>query len=476
MSGTGTVNGCSPRPRRAIHLAALAAVAVCVSAVLSPGGRAVGADRPVLGDYDAELRRGEHVDVQRMVRRLTELGANTYMWLIWHSRHDWDDLHEFLPLAEKAGIDVWVYLVPHSETALQDPRWPYSEPFRVDYVRWAEEIARLSLVHENLVGYVIDDFWANVRPGRFTPDYTRQMVQAGKAINPRLKFYPLMYYRQFGLRFAEQLAPLVDGVVAAYPKNREEIEHALKFLNDRYTIPPHIAVIYPGNAPSKPGHRAFVTQEVAVTNTEHATLRFHYEDDYDGPTEGYHFMQLCVNDRVIWEEDVAGRDKADHTVDLSALVGHRRPITLSFGVLDKKGVSNYPVHVGFSNIEATGLRMSGNGWADSRAWKQQTSGRFAIRFDPGYAGSGRYHLPLIVMPAGSRSEYEQRNKEKATPQRIAAKVRMVLELVAEGKVQGVVTYCLDKREGNEDFAAVAHQYKAFTARRGARGVGNRPPR
>ena len=79
-----------------------------------------GADEPpkpiILGDYDAELRTadGEHVDCPRMVKRLVELGANTYMWLIWHHANDWEDLHTFLPLAENAGIQVWVYLVPHS--------------------------------------------------------------------------------------------------------------------------------------------------------------------------------------------------------------------------------------------------------------------------------------------------------------------------------------------------------------------------
>ena len=32
----------------------------------------------VLGDYDAEPRTGGHVDTDRLVRRLGDLGANTY--------------------------------------------------------------------------------------------------------------------------------------------------------------------------------------------------------------------------------------------------------------------------------------------------------------------------------------------------------------------------------------------------------------
>ena len=222
---------------------------------------------------------------------MSELGANTYMWLVWHSANDWEDLKVFLPKAAKAGISVWVYLVPPSETGLEQANLPYSEPFRLDYVRWAEEIGRLSLKHTNLVGYVIDDFWANVGPKRFSPDKIRRMVAAGKAVNPRLKFYPLMYFNEINDRFVDVLAPLVDGVVAAYPADRAAVEQALTFLEDRY------------------------------------------------------------------------------------------------------------------------------------------------------------HLPLIVMPASEASEYKLRYHEEGTPQRISDRVRMATKLAHEGRIEGVVTYCLDKREG-----------------------------
>src|SRR6516165_9211382 len=98
-----------------------------------------------LADYDAELRRPDgHIDSDAMVRRLKELGVNTYYWLVWHAATDWDDLHDFLPKAAKEGIDVWVYLVPPTESPPKFSR-NYSEPFRLDYVRWGQEIARLSL-------------------------------------------------------------------------------------------------------------------------------------------------------------------------------------------------------------------------------------------------------------------------------------------------------------------------------------------
>ena len=83
----------------------------------------------VLGDYDAEPRTGSHVDTDRLVRRLHDLGANTYMWLIFHNTNDWEDLKVFSPRREgryhRLGLSR-----AHSETTVQEQHWPYSEPFR----------------------------------------------------------------------------------------------------------------------------------------------------------------------------------------------------------------------------------------------------------------------------------------------------------------------------------------------------------
>jgi hypothetical protein len=91
-----------------------------------------------LADYDSELRRPDgRVDIEGMVTRLRELGVTTYYRLIRHAPTDWDDLMLFLPRAGAAGINVWVYLVPPSESP---PKYgsQYSEPFRLDYYRWRQ--------------------------------------------------------------------------------------------------------------------------------------------------------------------------------------------------------------------------------------------------------------------------------------------------------------------------------------------------
>jgi hypothetical protein len=441
-----------------MKLVLIAGTLLLAAAVLGAG------DEPLLGDYDAELRMAAdrfHVDCELMVRRLEELHANTYMWLMWHSANDWEDLHEFLPLAQEAGITVWAYLVPHSESG---GKWPYSEPFKVDYVRWAQEIARLSLEHENLVGYVIDDFWGNFdMADRFSVEYTTEMVAAGKAINPKLKFYPLMYYRQFGLDFVEKLAPIVDGCVAAYPRDRAEIESALTFLNDEYILPPRATVVFPPAVRSAPGDRGFLMQTARVHNAGEAAVSFHYRDSYNGPTEGYHVMQLRVDDKVIWEEDAGGRDDADVRVDLSEAAAGKQQIRLAIGVFDKQGVGHYGLRAQFTDLQIHGLEMADADISNTEAWEQEIVGDFSVEFAARRTGEDKFNLPLIVMPAGSRGEYEHRWGHEATASLIAAKVRMILGLVAEGKVEGIVTYCLNKQERSEEFDAVAAAYEEFRA-------------
>tara|TARA_Y100000588_G_C13677141_1_gene678746 strand:- start:135 stop:476 length:342 start_codon:yes stop_codon:yes gene_type:complete len=87
--------------------------------------------RRILADYNNEIRGPDGLlDVEEMIARLSQLRIDTYFYLIWHRSTDWEDLKRFLPAAAQAGIDVWPYLVPPSES----PRYAatYSEPFRLD--------------------------------------------------------------------------------------------------------------------------------------------------------------------------------------------------------------------------------------------------------------------------------------------------------------------------------------------------------
>ncbi len=97
----------------------------------------------------------------------------------------------------------------------------YSEPFRLDYAKWAAEIAQLSLREPNLVAWSLDDFSHNTRT--FTPACLRAVLEAARQINPKLAFVPCCYYRHVTPSFAETYRPWLDGVLFPYRNESGEM-------------------------------------------------------------------------------------------------------------------------------------------------------------------------------------------------------------------------------------------------------------
>lgn len=414
----------------------------------------------VMGDYAAAPRIKNHVDSTRLVARLRELGANTYMWLVWRGENDWDDLKLFLPKAEDAGISVWVYLVPPSETALQDGKSPYSEPYRIDYIRWAEEIAKLSLSNSNLRGYVIDDFWGNVKSGSFSSEYMHRVVDAGKSINPKIKFYPLMYFDQVGVQSTKFLAPFVDGVVGAYPRNREVVLKALTYLEDRFVEGDSIRVAFPQNRPSKSGDHGMGVQRVRVTDSKNAKLEFHYSDNFDGSTKGFRQFQVLIDGQVIWSEDVEGHDDDDASIDLSKYLSGKDEVTLGLGVADLKGVGNFKIESYITQIKEYGVLVTNRKLKGGDGWSIDASEPFNVSIEKGGVGLGKVKIPLIVMAAGDAAQFQKRFLMDGSPENISGGVRFAADLAREGRIEGVVTYCLDKSEGSRSFSAVKEVFES----------------
>lgn len=165
------------------------------------------------GTYDAEPRLPNgRVDTDRLVRELVTIHANSYNFLVWRAKNDWDDLKLFLPKAAAHHLRVWVTICPPSESPPHTHN--YSEPFRMDYPRWAAEIARLSRRQPALVAWSLDDFSYGSK--EFAPDYVRQMIGAAREINPRLAFIPCVYYMHVTPQFGEQYRGLLDGVLFPY--------------------------------------------------------------------------------------------------------------------------------------------------------------------------------------------------------------------------------------------------------------------
>ncbi len=175
------------------------------------------------GTYDGEPRDQQgRVDIERLLAELSEIRANTYNWLIWHAETDWEDLKRFLPLARKKGILVWVTLVPPSESPPHTKR--FSEPFRLDFERWGEEIAKLSVLEPNLVAWSIDDFTHNLKV--LDPKRMRGIHGKARSINPKLAFVPCSYYPRITEQFIRDYRGLVDGIL--FPYRSESTEANLK--------------------------------------------------------------------------------------------------------------------------------------------------------------------------------------------------------------------------------------------------------
>jgi hypothetical protein len=385
--------------------------------------------------------------------------VTNYYWLIWHSDTDWDDLKLFLPKAAEAKLTVWVYLVPPSESPPHAKQ--YSEPFRIDYQRWAEEIARLSLKHPNLTAWVIDDFYAN--HAFFTPDYLRQMQGRAKKINPQLAFLPLMYYPEINTRFVQQYREVIDGVVAAYPKNRSEIDQAWAILNDATSLVSG-QFTCPWQTPSHAGDFAAATVTTQVLTSDHYSLRFREQEDFTGPTAGYHFKQLLVDGDVVWEEDVAGgkAEEREVEVDITAKARGKSNLVLTFRLLDKKGVSNFGVRWRLCDLKTEGLKTDVD-LHEPRKWHVNVQGPLEAGFgDALQKGEGRFHIPYFVMTAADIGEFRLRHGNPASPERITEWLGMCLKARRERKCDGVVTYCLDKSPESVVFPPVAKLFRELS--------------
>lgn len=169
----------------------------------------------ILGDYDAEPRTPEdRVDIPRLLMQIEAAHMTMYDFLIWHAKTDWEDLQLFLPEARQRGLKVWVTLAPPAEA-------PPSAPFELDFIRWAEEIGKLSLQYDNLVAVVIDDFASDLPPGLFSPSYITDFAATLRKHYPKVAFLPTLYWGTIGnADFLKRYGPQIDGIVFPY----EELE------------------------------------------------------------------------------------------------------------------------------------------------------------------------------------------------------------------------------------------------------------
>jgi hypothetical protein len=429
---------------------------------------------PVIGTMSGAIRQpDQEIDVDRTIDGLAKLGVNTYYYLILQSSQDWAHLPEFADKAAAHGIEVWPYIVPWSETPPKKPL--FSEPFKTNYIEWARQIAALSLQHPNIAGFVIDDFYGNTDEDHFTPEYVRRMVGAGKQINPKLKFYPLMYFQTPWDAFTARFGSLVDGVVICYPKSELGVRNAATYLNDQrhgptaiITLPRHHGANR-GDGVSIEASTSSVdrrgTQSVNITDPSNAELTFYYDatDQAESDTS-LQIARVRVDDQVVWQSPTEGRMRDGVVdIDLRRIVRHPRRVKIGFDVFcDRTGVPDVlPIEVRFDDIRVYGAPHGDIPFANDLVMHGSLSGKFEAVLMPGSRQTGRFHIPLTLMPSGEGEQYEKRYDLPGTPDAVGLKVRLCLDLMRLGIAEGTVPYSTPLDPRDPMFDAVHRQFAAF---------------
>jgi hypothetical protein len=165
----------------------------------------------VKGQYAGTPRTtsGE-IDSEGLLRLLRASNSNTYNVVFGRSIHELGMLQGLLASAEEEGIDIWITILPPSELS-QERRYNMSYS---DYIGWARELARLSLEHESLAAWSIDNVLVDY--DFFTPAYMERITAAAEEINPQLMFVPVVYYPNVVSPVFGEMSRFFDGVQFYY--------------------------------------------------------------------------------------------------------------------------------------------------------------------------------------------------------------------------------------------------------------------
>lgn len=111
-------------------------------------------------------------------------------------------------------------------------------------------------------------------------------------------------------------------------------------------------------APSTPtaaGSAAIASRSVELGTGPHV-LSFDVKDSVTAVQANYHAFQALVGGEVVWERDVSGgTTEWEHvSVDVSAQTSGAPSATVSFRLLEKRGVTNFPVHVSLDSMTLSG--------------------------------------------------------------------------------------------------------------------------
>lgn len=473
------------------RLRVLAAIVVAgASMIISLGASAPFARavvNPVLGTYTGAVLQAagtdyvRRVDVAATVDALVTANVNTYAYMVFGygegnvaptalkdvtaakvTQAQWDDLPAFLTAAEAEGIEVWVYLVPPSESFAGGGSVPVPSrvstyaPFHWDYVRWATEIGKVAKTHTNLRAIAIDDFggntaeWGHDYSFRFTTANVASMRAAARAQASWIELFPVLYYCQFSnnLAISSYYRSVVDGYVGVYngsasctgtpPPNSTDASLADYYLRIQSSMTKCqsggcLELGVPAATPTSTGAYSSVKQRVTVSPTGPYKLTFAAHDDFVGGSPGgYHKMQVLVDGAVVWERDVATYvGWADYTVDLTSALSGKTAADLTLRLYEAAGVSYFHVSARFDSLRPTGFTIANPGFDTSMSnWTAlESHALFDQKWVPGLKF---YPMPYAAILDSSESP--------TTSAYTVAVTSTALNLYDEGKADGVLLY------------------------------------
>lgn len=441
---------------------------------------------PVLGDYATPLVGApdangvKHIDTAATIAKLSAAHINTYAYLIygqsdWYgtaseslrSQAQWDDLPGFATAASAAGIDVFVYLVPPSESSQADYK-----PYGWDYAAWADAIATLAVSHPNIREIVVDDFGGNT--GTFTPSYVGSMMSGARAIAPWLKFDAVLYYPNIVGTGAALPAyrSVIDGLVFPYrgtgtanttdasaaTQQGQAVGAQAKCQGGQHCLQFDL----PKSTATTAGNYVQVSQTVSVSSAATKSLSFFENDDFVAATSGYHYLQALIDGTVVWQGDVAAStDGLWHhpVVDVSSALAGKTSATLTFRLWDKAGVSNFHVAALVDDVSGTGFTVSDGGF-ENTSLSPWTTATNTTKFSTSVVPSlSRYFMTYTTSFSG---------ENPVTTTYVNSVVSQALDLISNGSADGSLLYALNltgQADGRSDpavYDVVADLYGGYT--------------
>jgi hypothetical protein len=415
-------------------------------------------------DYASELREATpradgylHVNTPVLIQRLLEAKVTTYAFLVWNQPSDWDDFRlEFLPAAQAAQLNVWLYLTPPSENLPPSAYVPYGS----NYVTWATEAAKLAQQYPALTALAIDDFDYDL--DFFTPSYVSNMMYVAHAYCPSLSFLPvnsdLSHSPTFPTNiispaFLDAYGAYCGGVIFPFLNwtNYGDLSvETAQILNNSDILQGKLAqflVTFPTNTASQAGDftslSEYLVNDAGFTNTSYP-FRFRVSNNYNGPTAGYHKLQVLVDSTVIWEADIAGATGIqDVTLDLKGNLAGKIAAALTVRFYEAQGVYNYGVQVSW-NLPA------GN-WTPAETGALMGTGAY-------YPATPELSVPLVVMIyAGGYGTW------KPTLDYLRQANLTAFSAVQTRRAGAIIQYCLDKSDSSQQIPLIQQLYGTWSS-------------